>query len=77
MLKACRVHSGMTQEEIALKMYVNQSDISKFENNMKEPTISIVHSWIVVTQTLHILINLLCGMNGIEKTQYFNQLQGA
>ena len=36
-LKGCRVNAGFKQAELAHALNINQSDISKFESDSKEP----------------------------------------
>lgn len=68
-LKACRIRAELSQEELADKLYINQSDVSKYENDAKEPTISILHSWIMNTQSQEVMVAFLCGFDGIEILQ--------
>ena len=64
-LKACRTRAGLSQEELASKLYINQSDISKYENDTKEPTISTLHAWVTNTQSQEVMVAFLCGFDGI------------
>ncbi|MFA1821210.1 multiprotein-bridging factor 1 family protein [Virgibacillus oceani] len=64
-LKACRTRSGLSQSELAHKLYINQSDVSKYENGTKEPSISMVQSWTNNTQTQEVMVAFLCGVDGI------------
>lgn len=64
-LKACRTRSGLSQEDLAEKLYVNQSDVSKFENGTKEPSISMFQAWINNTQSSEVMVAFLCGMDGL------------
>lgn len=75
-LRACRERSGLTQEELAFKMSVNQSDVSKFESGYKEPTLSAVQSWLANTQANEVLVAFLCGIDGIGVMQNIMQLLG-
>lgn len=68
-LKACRERAGLNQEELAFRLHVNQSDISKYETNVKEPTLSTVKAWVEQTQTQEVLIAFLCGVDGIGVMQ--------
>lgn len=73
-LRACRERSGLTQEQLAMKLNMSQSDVSKFENSFKEPTLSTVQSWVHNTQAQEVLIAFLCGMDGLNIMQ--NILEG-
>lgn len=68
-LRACRERAGLNQEELAFNLNVSQSDISKFENNVKEPTISLVQAWVNNTQTSEVLVAFLCGIDGLGMMQ--------
>lgn len=75
-LKACRQRSGLSQEELAFQLNMNQSDISKFENGSREPTLSIVQSWLSNTQAQEVLVAFLCGVDGLGIMQSIMQLIG-
>lgn len=68
-MRACRERAGLNQEELAFQLNVTQSDISKFENNQKEPTISMLQAWANNTQTTEVLVAFLCGMVGLSIMQ--------
>ncbi len=68
-LKACRTRAGMSQEDIANALYINQSDVSKYENDTKEPSISMFKEWATVTQTQEVLIAFIFGVDGIGMMQ--------
>lgn len=68
-LKACRNRAGFNQEELAHRLHVNQSDISKYENDAKEPTISMLRAWTSNTQTQEVMVAFICGMDGLEIMQ--------
>lgn len=75
-LKACRERVGLTQEELAFRLNMNQSDVSKFENETKEPTISVMHAWMTNTQASEVLVAFFCGMDGLGIMQNILQLMG-
>lgn len=64
-LKACRERVGWNQEEMAHQLMINQSDVSKFENNAKEPPMSLFQKWASVTQSQDVLVAFIAGMDGI------------
>lgn len=68
-LKACRTRAGFNQEELAHRLHINQSDVSKYENDAKEPTISILQAWLSNTQAHEVLVAFLCGMDGLNIMQ--------
>ncbi|MDY0396813.1 multiprotein-bridging factor 1 family protein [Virgibacillus halophilus] len=73
-LKACRMRSGLSQEELAHRLFVNQSDISKFESDVKEPSISIFQQWMMNTQAQEVMVAFFCGIDGISIMQNITQL---
>ena len=68
-LKACRVRAGLSQEELADRLYINQSDVSKFENGTKEPPISLFQSWVNQTQAQEVMVAYILGVDGITILQ--------
>lgn len=75
-LKACRERCGLTQEQLAEKLHINQSDISKYENDVKEPTISLFQAWCMNTQAQEVLVAFICGMDGLSILQNITQILG-
>ena len=68
-LKACRTRAGLSQEELAYQLHINQSDVSKYENDTKEPSISMFRQWATQTQTQEVLIAFILGIDGIGMMQ--------
>lgn len=68
-LKACRERAGFSQEELADKLYINQSDISKYENDVKEPTVTMFRAWTNNTQTQEVMVAFICGVDGLSIMQ--------
>ncbi|MGM8212600.1 helix-turn-helix domain-containing protein [Virgibacillus sp. W0430] len=68
-LKACRDREGISQEELADKLYINQSDVSKYENGTKEPSISMVQAWVTNTHSQEVMVAFLCGVDGLSILQ--------
>lgn len=68
-LKACRARAGLNQEELAHRLHINQSDVSKYENDTKEPTLSIIQAWTANTQTQEVMVAFLCGVDGLGVLQ--------
>lgn len=64
-LKACRTRAGFTQEELADKLFISQSDVSKYENDTMEPHLSTLQAWMNNTQSPEVLVAFICGMDGI------------
>lgn len=68
-LKACRTRAGLSQEELAYQLHINQSDVSKYENDTKEPPLSILRAWTSNTQTQEVMVAFICGIDGLEIMQ--------
>ena len=68
-LRACRERFGLSQEELADRLYINQSDVSKFENGTKEPPITLFQNWINQTQAQEVAVAYLIGIDGITILQ--------
>lgn len=68
-LRACRERYGLSQEELASRLYINQSDVSKIENGMKEPPVSLFQQWINQTQAQEVMVAYLLGMDGLNILQ--------
>lgn len=69
LLKACRERAGMNQEELADKLYMSQSTISKYETDRKKIDIPTFVEWLKVTQAQELGIAFLFGMDGISIIQ--------
>lgn len=68
-LKACRTRANLTQEELAHRMFISQSDVSKYENDTMEPNLSVLQAWASNTQTQEVLVAFICGIDGITIMQ--------
>ncbi|MEH7122078.1 helix-turn-helix transcriptional regulator [Bacillus sp. JJ1773] len=75
-LKACRTRAGFSQEELAERLFINQSDISKYESDRKEPTMSIFQAWMANTQTPEVAVAFMYGLDGINLIQQLMPLIG-
>lgn len=64
-LRACRKRKGWTQEELAHALHIEQADISRIENDRKEPPMSLFQKWAVVTGSTDVLVAFIAGMDGI------------
>lgn len=60
-LKSCRERIGMNQSELACRLNLSQSDISKIEKDHKEPRTSIFRNWTIQTQSVELGIAFLYG----------------
>ncbi len=75
-LRACRTRAGLNQEELAHKLHISQSDVSKYENDAMEPHISTLQAWTNNTQSAEVLVAFLMGMDGISIMQSIMQFIG-
>lgn len=60
-LRGCRERAGLKQTELADVLNINQSDISKYERDDKEPPTSIFKDWTIRTQSMELGIAFLYG----------------
>jgi len=74
--RALRQKAGLTQEEMAVKLNMNQSDISKFENDTKTPDLPTFLRIAQVTQAQEVVVAFLYGMDGLSIIQQLTQLIG-
>ncbi len=74
--RALRQRKRWSQEEMADKVYVSQSDISKFENDHMLPDIPTFIRIAQVTQAPEVVVAFLYGMDGITILQNLSQLIG-
>lgn len=68
-LKACRTRAGLSQEELASKLFISQSDVSKYETDAMEPHLSTLQAWTSNTQTQEVMVAFLCGVDGLSVMQ--------
>ncbi|WP_163583310.1 helix-turn-helix domain-containing protein [Gracilibacillus saliphilus] len=73
-LKACRSRAGLSQEELAHRLHINQSDISKYENDTKEPTMSTFQAWATNTQAQEVMVAFVCGVDGLSILQQLSDV---
>ena len=64
-LRACRKRKGWTQEDLAHELNIEQADVSRFENDRKEPPMSLFQQWAMLTGSQDVLVAFICGMEGV------------
>ncbi|MBM7634033.1 helix-turn-helix domain-containing protein [Geomicrobium sediminis] len=64
-MRALRKKAGYNQEEWAEINHMTQSDVSKYENNRKEPAISVFQTWCTNAQAPEVMVALIIGVDGI------------
>lgn len=75
-LQAVRMRAGLNQEDLAYKLHLSQSDISKIEKDRKLPALDTLARWTEVTNAKEVLVAYLCGIDGIAIMQSVLQLFG-
>ena len=66
LLKAARERAGISQEEMAHRMNMTQSNVSKFENNYKDPPLTMFKEWMQNTSCQDVAIAFLLGVDGMQ-----------
>lgn len=64
-LKACRVRAGFSQEEIAAKLYISRSNISKLETDQLKLDVPTLIQWANVTNAKEVVVAFLMGVDGV------------
>ncbi|WP_158738658.1 helix-turn-helix domain-containing protein [Alteribacillus sp. YIM 98480] len=65
-LRACRSRAGLTQEELAHRLHINQSDVSKYEKDLKEPSMNLCQAWVQNTQSPEVMVAFIYGVEGLN-----------
>jgi len=65
-LRACRDRIGMSQEQLALKLNLSRSAVSKLENDQQELGVNTLSEWAEVTNAKEVLVAFICGMDGLS-----------
>ncbi|WAA10306.1 helix-turn-helix domain-containing protein [Fervidibacillus albus] len=72
-LKAVRQKAGFSQEELAHRLNMNQSDISKIETDRKVPDAFTFIQWIQLTNTPEVMMAFLYGIDAFTIMSDFIQ----
>lgn len=64
-LRACRKRKGLTQEELADMLHIEQADVSRIENDRKEPPMTLFQKWALITGSTDVLVAFIAGMEGM------------
>lgn len=75
-LRACRERIGLSQEEMAEKLFVSRSAVSKIETDKQEVTLRQVAHWLEATNAREVMVSFLCGMDGLSIMQSILQISG-
>lgn len=68
-MQAMRERSGMSQEQLADKINLSRSCVSKFENDKKPPDMSTMIAWANETGATEVIVAFFCGMDGLSIMQ--------
>ena len=75
-LQKVRVEAGLSQEELADKMFVSRSTVSRLENDRLKLTVQDAISWGQATNATEVMAALLCGVDLVALTQMLTTLLG-
>lgn len=75
-LKRARMIAGLSQEELAEKLCMGRTAISRIENDRLEPRISDVIRWGQATQATELIAAMLCGIDVTTILQNISMLIG-
>lgn len=64
-LRACRMRKGLTQEELADVLHMEQADISRIENDRREPMMTLFQRWALATDSSDVLVAFIAGVEGM------------
>lgn len=73
-LRAVRRKAGLSQEEMAEKMYVSRSTISRLENDRLKLTVEDAIRWGQITQAPEAIAAMLCGLDISQVMQIISSL---
>ncbi|MGG3884303.1 helix-turn-helix domain-containing protein [Brevibacillus panacihumi] len=68
-LKACRVRSKMTQEQLAKKLHIARSCVSKLESGKKLLDVPTLVKWAEATSSREVVVACLYGLDGLSIIQ--------
>lgn len=75
-VKALRTRKGWSQEELAEKVHMSRSAISKLETDQQTLDVPTLVRLIQVTNAPEVAVAILCGMDGISIMQNLMNLIG-
>lgn len=75
-VKALRTRKGWSQEELAEKVHMSRSAISKLETDQQTLDVPTLVRLIQVTNAPEVAVAILCGMDGISIMQNLMTLIG-
>jgi len=75
-VKALRVRKGWSQEELAEKLHMSRSAISKLENDQQTLDVPTLVRLVQVTGEPAVAVSIMFGMEGIQIMQQVMQIFG-
>jgi len=78
-LKKARIGAGLSQEALALQMFMPRSTVSKLENGKMEVKVADFIRWLQVTQVHDVAAAttaVVCGVDLVALTQMLTSLVG-
>lgn len=75
-LRACRDRVGMSQEELAAKLFRSRNSISRLENDQIELDVNTLSQWAEITGAREVVVAFICGMDGLSIMQSMMQISG-
>ena len=75
-VKALRVRKGWSQEELAEKLHMSRSAISKLENDQQTLDVPTLVRLVQVTGEPAVAVSIMFGMEGIQIMQQVMQILG-
>ena len=77
LLRICRKRARLSQKDIAALLRINQSDVSKLEQDKKSVEITMFRDWTKVTNQMEVGIAFLYGIDPAAILQTILQITGA
>ena len=75
-LQKVRIEAGLSQEELADKIFVSRSTVSRLENDRLKLTVQDAISWGQATNATEVMAALLCGVDLVALTTMLTTLIG-
>lgn len=75
-LRKVRLNAGLSQEELADKIYLSRSAVSRLENNRLKLTVEDAVRWGQATHASEIVAAMLCGIDVTTILQNITMLIG-
>lgn len=73
-LKKLRLKAGFSQEEMAERMFISRSNVSRLENNRLKLTVEDAVRWGQVTQAPEVIAAMLCGIDITQVMQLISTI---